>query len=313
VSWTRPRALRPGDLLGVCAPAGAVDGEALQGGVARLETMGFRVRLGRSVGGRHLFTAGTVDERLADLHAMFADPDVAGIVCARGGAGAGWLLPRLDVNVLRDHPKVFVGYSDVTFLHLVLNRLQTVSFHGPMVAGELARGALDERSWAAAVQGGAVPYASEPGDLVVLSEGEGEGRLLGGCLSILAAAAGTPWALAPDPEGTVLFIEDVDEKPHRVDRMLLQLRRSGALAGVRAVVFGDMKGCNPPAASEFTLEDVIRESLSGLDLPIALGLSSGHVNGPGVTLPLGVRARLGCHGDEARFEVLEDSVVRWDR
>ena len=141
-----------------------------------------------------------------------------------------------------------------------------------------------------------------------LRDGEGEGRLLGGCLSILAAAAGTPWPLRPDKEGTVLFIEDVDEKPHKVDRMLLQLRSSGAFEGVRAVAFGDMKGCNPPASADFTLEDVIRESLSGLDIPIALGLSSGHVTGPNVTLPLGVRARLRCHGDEVRFEILEASV-----
>ncbi|HEV7499435.1 MAG TPA: LD-carboxypeptidase, partial [Vicinamibacteria bacterium] len=148
-----------------------------------------------------------------------------------------------------------------------------------------------------------------PGDLLVLREGTAEGRLLGGCLSILAAAAGTPWALRPDPEGTILFLEDVDEKPYKVDRMLLQLRSSGAFEGVRAVVFGDMKGCNPPASAEFTLEDVIHESLAGLEIPVVLGLSSGHVTGPNVTLPLGVRARLRCHDDEARFEVLEPSVA----
>lgn len=308
MSWRKPRALRPGDLLGICAPAGAVDRDGLQRGVARLEQMGFRVRVGESVGGRRLFTAGTVDRRLADLHALFADDEVAGVLCARGGAGAGWLLPRLDGALLRDHYKPLVGYSDVTFLHLVFNQLERVTFHGPMVARELAQGALDEASWEAALQGAGTPYASQPGDLLALRDGRAEGRLLGGCLSILAAAAGTPWALRPDREGTVLFLEDVDEKPHKVDRMLLQLRSSGAFEGVRGVVFGDMKGCNPPASADFTLEDVIRESLSGLDIPIALGLSSGHVNGPNVTLPLGVQARLVCNGEDARFEVLEPSV-----
>jgi len=305
VSWRRPRALRPGDLVGVCAPAGAVDVARVERGVARLKEMGFRVREGDAVRRRHLFVAGTVEERLADLHALFADDEVAAIVCVRGGAGAGWLLPRIDTALLDAHPKAFVGYSDITFLHLVLNRLGIVSFHGPMVAWEIARGAVDERSWAAALAGG-VPYATEAGDLSVLREGEGEGRLLGGCLSILASAAGTPWALAPDPAGTVLFLEDVDEKPYRVDRMLLQLRSSGAFDGVRAVVFGDMKGCNPPVGVDFTLEDVIRESLSGLDIPVALGLSSGHVNGSAVTLPLGVRARLTCHGEDAQFTVLDE-------
>jgi muramoyltetrapeptide carboxypeptidase len=275
--------------------------------VAWLEARGFRVRLGPAVGERHLFTAGTVERRLADLHALFADDEVAAVFCARGGAGAGALLPGLDVGLLGAHPKPFVGYSDVTFLHLVLNRLRVVSVHGPMVAEELARAAVDERSFTAALEGTA-RYASEPGDLVSLRDGEAEGRLLGGCLSILAAAAGTPWALAPDPGGTILFLEDVDEKPYRVDRMLLQLRLSGALEGVRAIVLGDMKGCNPPAGADFTLEDVIRQALSGLDVPIALGLSSGHVTGKAVTLPLGVRARLAVHGDETRFEILEPAV-----
>lgn len=270
--------------------------------------MGFRVRLGEAVGERHLFTAGTMDRRVADLHALFADDEVAGILCARGGAGAGWLLPHLDARLLREHFKPLVGYSDITYLHLVFNRFEQVTFHGPMVAWEFAQGALDEGSWKAALEAGAEPYATAPGDIIALRDGEAQGLLLGGCLSILAAAAGTPWALRPDPDGTILFLEDVDEKPYKVDRMLLQLRSSGAFEGVRGVVFGDMRGCNPPASADFTLEDVIRESLSGLGIPIALGLSSGHVNGPNVTLPLGVRAALSCRGDEAQFQVLEASV-----
>jgi muramoyltetrapeptide carboxypeptidase len=308
VSWARPRALRAGDLVGVCAPAGVVDKERLGRGVARLQQMGYRVRLGAAAGERHFFAAGTAEQRLADLTALLADDEVAGVVCARGGAGSGWLLPRLDPSLLQGHLKPFVGYSDVTFLHLVYNRLQCVSFHGPMVAWEFAQGTVDEASWKAALEGGGAGLATEPGDIVPLRDGEGEGRLLGGCLSILAAAAGTPWALRPDPAGTILFIEDVDEKPYRVDRMLLQLRLAGAFEGVKGVVFGDMRGCNPPASADYTLEDVIRESLSGLDIPVALGLSSGHVNGPNVTLPLGVQARLRCHGDQTRFEVLEASV-----
>ena len=309
MSWTRPRALKPGDLLGICAPAGAVDMPRLQRGVARLEQMGFRVRVGDAVGERDLFTAGTIERRLQDLRALWDDEEVAAVVCARGGAGAGWLLPHLDAERFRARPKPFVGYSDITFLHLLFNRLELVTFHGPMVAWEFAEDRYDEASWRAALYAGGKPYASEGGDLVPLREGRAEGRLLGGCLSILAAAAGTPWALRPDPAGTILFLEDVDEKPHKVDRMLLQLRLTGALDSVKGIVLGDMKGCNPPASAEFTLEDVIRESLSGLDIPIALGLSSGHATAPNITLPLGVRARLSCHGEEARFEVLEASVA----
>jgi muramoyltetrapeptide carboxypeptidase len=308
MSWIRPRGLRPGDLVGVCAPSSPFDPERLERGVAGLEAMGFAVRVAPRARERRRFTAGTVEDRLSDLHALFEAEDVRAVVCARGGAGAGWLLPRLDGRLLAGHPKPLVGYSDATFLHLFLQRLPMVSFHGPMVTWELADAAFDGESWSAALTAGAAPYASGPDDLVSLREGAGEGRLLGGCLSVLAAAAGTPWALRPDAEGTILFLEDVDERPYRLDRMLLQLRESGALLGVRGVVFGDMKGCNPPTAADWTLEDVILEALAGLDVPIALGLSSGHASSPNVTLPLGVRARLSAHAGEARFELLESAV-----
>jgi len=154
-------------------------------------------------------------------------------------------------------------------------------------------------------QGG---YRSEPDDVLPLAPGSAEGRLLGGCVSILAAAAGTPWALRPDPEGTLLFLEDLDERPYRISRMLLQLRDSGALENVRGIVFGDMKGCHAPRDARHTLEEVLLEALGPLKVPIAIGLSSGHTSSPNVTLPLGVRARLSC-GEEARFEVLEPGVA----
>ena len=125
---------------------------------------------------------------------------------------------------------------------------------------------------------------------------------------ILASAAGTPWALRPDPAGTILFLEDVDEPPYRVDRMLLQMRESGAFAGLRGIVFGDMKGCNPPSGVDYALEDVMADALSGLDVPVALGLSAGHASSLNVTLPLGVSARLVCRAGEARLEVLESAV-----
>ena len=308
MTWRRPRALRTGDLLGVCAPAGPVAADRVDRGVAELKALGFEVRVTDGVREKTRFTAGSVDRRLADLQGLFADDAVAGIVCARGGAGSPWLLPRLDRELLRSHPKVFVGYSDVTALHLYLHRLELVTFHGPMIAWELAGGLYHRESFLSAVKGEGAPYASEPDDLMALRPGRGEGVLRGGCLSLLAAAAGTPWALEPGAEPTILFLEDVDEKPYRLDRMLFQLRESGALRGVAGIAFGDMKGCSPKLDADYTLEDVLLEALSGLDVPIALGLSSGHATGPNVTLPLGVRARLSCEGDQARFEVLEAAV-----
>ena len=302
----RPRALRPGDLVGICAPAGPVDRAAAEQGAATLRSMGFEVRLSEAIFERHRFTAGMRERRLADLQSLFLDEAVSGIVCARGGAGSAWLLPRLDAARLKDHPKVFVGYSDITFLHLYLHRLGLVTFHGPMAARELADGGYDAASFRA-VTSDATLYMSSAEDLEVLRRGRAEGILRGGCLSILVAAAGTPWAFRSDPEGTILFIEDVDERPYRIDRMLFQLRAAGQLDGVKGIVFGDMKGCASSFSDPYSLEDVLLEALQGLDVPIALGLSSGHTLSPCVTLPFGVRARLEC-GDHASFEVLEAAV-----
>ena len=305
----KPRALRPGDRIGICAPAGPVDLERLERGAAALRALGFEVLVPEGIGARTGFTAGRVERRLAELHRLFADEAVAAIVCARGGAGAGWLLDKLDAQLLRSHPKLLVGYSDVTFLHLYLARLGLSSVHGPMAAWELADGSYHEASFRHALTGEGAPYSSEPEDLEPLRKGEAEGVLRGGCLSILAAASGTPWALDTTASDTILFLEDVDERPYRIDRMLWQLRRSGALAGVRGIVFGDMRGCSPKLQEDHRLQDVLLQCFDGLDVPIALGLSSGHAAGPAVTLPLGVRARLACGGEEARFEVLEPGVA----
>jgi len=307
VTWVRPRALEPGDVVGVCAPSGPVNPDRLDRGMAALREMGYDVRESPGARARVRFTAGPSPDRLSDLHALFADDSVAAIVCARGGAGAVGLMQGLDLELLRAHPKVFVGYSDLTLVHLALARLGHVSVHGPMVARELADDAFDRRSFDFAVAGKGEPYASDPEDLMVLREGEATGVLRGGCLSLLAAAAGTPWAFRAD-EDTVLFLEDVDEAPYRIDRMLWQLRLSGAFERVRGVVFGDMRGCTPPFDAAFGLEDVITEALSGLDVPIALGLSSGHTNNPFVSLPFGVPAGLRCAG-EARFEVRGPAVA----
>jgi muramoyltetrapeptide carboxypeptidase len=304
----KPPALRKGDLVGVCAPSGPVEADRLYKGLAELEALGLRVRVPEGILSQKRLSAGSIERRVAELHALFADDEVAGIVCARGGEGAGWLLKHLDEDLIGAHHKVFVGYSDITFLHLLFDRMRLVSFHGPMVAVDFTEALHHPDSFWRAVSGEGTPYASEPDDLLPLRSGVGEGRLRGGCLSMVAAAAGTPWSLTEDEEGTLLFLEDVDERPYEIDRMLLQLRDSGTLNSVKGVVFGDMKGCYPRREVDYTLDDVILEALQGFDIPVALGLSSGHTAGPNVTLPLGVRARLSC-GETAGLEILEAAVV----
>jgi muramoyltetrapeptide carboxypeptidase len=299
-------ALRAGDLIGVAAPSGPVETGRLAAGVAAIERLGFRTRVPEGVRQRTGFTAGNAARRQAELIDLLRDDEVRAVICARGGAGAIELLPGLDeaLQGLSD-TKPIVGYSDITFLHLLLRRLGHASVLGPMVARGLD-GAFDRDSFVHALTGHGKPYATPIGTLHALSTGQGEGVLFGGCLSILASASGTPWALRSDAP-TVLFLEDVNEPPYRLHRMLHQLRLSGALEGVVGVAFGEMPGCQDSSAAVF-LEDVLHDALDGLDIPIAFGLPAGHTTLPAVTLPLGVPARLTCDGVIAQLELLEPAV-----
>jgi muramoyltetrapeptide carboxypeptidase len=283
----------------------------LERGLLELRGLGFEPVVSDAILEQRGFTAGSAERRLAELYSFFEDRSVAGVFAARGGAGIIQLLPSLDVARLVAHPKLLLGYSDLTFLHVLLNNAGLVTFHGPMLARELADENYDRESLLAAASGDVDHTANETADLLALSEGRAEGRLLGGCLSILCAGLGTPWALrAPgdEDEKTLLFLEDVNEAPYRIDRMLRQLRAASVLDRVSGILFGEMVGCWPDAEAEYTLEDVILEALDGLEIPIAIGFPSGHCP-RGVTLPLGVRACLECGGDAGRFEILESGVA----
>lgn len=306
MSLRKPKALRRGDLVGVCAPSGAVDATRLAEGVRALEKLGLRVRVPPGLPeARDLFMAGGVTRRVDELHALLDDPDVAAIVCARGGAGALQLLPALDLAARAARPKVFVGYSDITPLQLALQRLGWVTFHGPMLARDFGDGLADLDSFRAAVMRGA-PQAFEGEPLRPLRPGAAQGVLRGGCLTLLASLCGTPWAPRFDDD-TLLFIEDWDEPPYRLERLLWQLRAAGAFERPRGVVFGEMQRCAAPAGLPYHLEDVLLRALDGLDAPIAIGLPSGHTTRPNLTLPLGVAARLTC-GETARLELPEPGV-----
>ncbi|MEO8601584.1 MAG: LD-carboxypeptidase [bacterium] len=282
----KPPPLRPGDLIGVVAPGAAVDAAAVASGVAVLERAGFRVRVGAAVG-RHVgYLAGSDAERLADLTAMFTDPAVRAIIAARGGYGTGRLLPQFDAAVARAHPKIVVGYSDLTFLLTTLVQdADLVVFHGPMAA-DFERNPAGTAALLSLLRGDRTAWNIAAREIV--QPGTGEGLIVGGCLSILVAALGTPYAV--ETAGRLLFLEDVNEKPYRVDRMLTQLRQAGKLDGVVGVLFGDMTGCGH-AGDAVTVRDVIHEAFASARYPVVFGLPTGHGGGV-VTLPLGVLARL---------------------
>ncbi len=304
----KPPALRPGAHLRLVAPASSAQPERLALGAEALRARGFKVSFGEHAQGRHPpYFSGIMEDRLADLHSAFADPEVDGIICTRGGYGSNYLLPGLDLDLIREHPKVFCGYSDMTALQTWLaDQIGLVAFHGPLAAGDfyLADG-VDDRTFLAVTGGEVVEYGAAEG-LRVLRPGAARGLLYGGCLSLISDSLGTPYAA--DTEGKLLFLEDVGAKPYQVDRMLRQLLLAGKLEGVAGFIFGEMLDCRSPGAAADLLEQVILGVLDGLDGPIAIGLRSGHVSRANVTLPLNIEAELVLE-DTPVLRTLEPAVV----
>jgi muramoyltetrapeptide carboxypeptidase len=288
----KPPRLRSGDLVGVVAPSGPLDESRLRAGVAVLEGWGLRVELGNAVFDRHAYLAGGDAARRDDLQRMIDRPEVRAIFCARGGYGSQRLLPLLDLSVLQRNPKAIVGYSDVTALLTAALRAGVVAIHGPMVANDIARGLSVRSETHLRTVLMDADHLWEVDVPETIRPGRATGRLAGGCLSVLAATLGTPWA--PDTDGTILFLEDVHEPPYRLDRLLTQLSQAGKLDHVAGVVFGTFAGCPPTDVAEAL--DVMRSCCGELRCPVGFGLPAGHdranVGGENLALPLGVEVAL---------------------
>lgn len=289
--------------LAVVAPASNADPEKVQRGVERLRALGHGVTLMPHVLGQAWpYFAATPEQRLADLHAAFADPEIDAVICIRGGYGSNYLLEGLDIDLLRRNAKPFIGYSDHTAIATwMLDQAGVPWLHGPMVAADFWRGdGVDLLSFAAALGGEGYRVGNESG-LRALQSGTARGVLYGGCLSLLTASLGT--AFAAQTEGKLLFLEDLGEKPYQIDRMLRHLRLAGKFEGVTGIVFGEMLDCHSPGAPADLTERVILTVMEWFPGPIAYGLRSGHVSRSNVTLPFGVEAELTANGGTAELRI----------
>ena len=311
-SRSKPRALRPGDKVGIVAPASNVNREVLEAGCDGLRRAGYEPFYFQSILERDLYFAGSAERRARELEEMFTRDDLRAIVCARGGYGSNYLLPALDAKTIdlekiAKHPKIFVGYSDLTtLLTWFSDAAGFVTFHGPMVAKDFAvADGVDLASWQNAVSGAAEWEIGDRSGAKPLVAGEAEGILYGGCLSILVAALGTPYDI--QTAGTILFVEDLAAKPYQIDRMLMQLKLAGKLKGVRGIVFGEMLDCRQGPTQDYTLEEVVLRIVGDLGIPVAFGLRSGHVSRANITLPMGVKARLEV-GGVVRLKILESAT-----
>lgn len=302
------RRLRPGARIGVVSPSSPIRDEKLDAGIASLEQLGFEIELAPHVREQWGYLAGPDRDRAADLTEMFRRDDIDAVMCTRGGYGAARMAEMVDWTIVRNHPKVFVGYSDITILHLAAERFAGLpTFHGPMVttfAKPMNEAAL--RSFM-----GAVSVAEPPGEVGdperkprTLVAGRAIGRLAGGCLTLLCAALGTPYA--PDFRDRIVVLEDTDEALYRVDRMLTQLVASRALREASAFVIGTVSNLTPgPEDAALSLDDLWRDILVPLGKPAITGFPIGHVDSP-LTLPMGRMAELDA--DSGRLTITEACV-----
>jgi muramoyltetrapeptide carboxypeptidase len=294
--------------VAVIAPASPFPSRELDAGAAELRALGFDPVYDDSVYARRGYVAGTADVRAAAFMRAWESPDIAAIVAARGGYGSVQILPRLDVSAIAKHAKAFIGYSDNTsILNWLTLQCGIVSFHGPMIDRRLSRGVegYDRDTFVRCLcRAEPVGDITHP-QLEVLIGGEASGMLIGGTLTQLVGSFGTPYAFDPPP-GSVLFIDEVGERPFRIDRMLMQLRLSGILGRAAALVFGELPGCDEPGG-EPTARSMLADVLADFRGPVLVGLPSGHSVGPTMTLPFGVHARV-LAGERPRL-VIEEAAV----
>ena len=305
-------ALRAGDTVGLVSPSWATsDSLSLQLAAEVMEALGLKVRTGAHYARRHGYLAGTDAERAADINTMFADAQVRAVVCTRGGSGAARLLPLLDYGLIRRNPKILLGYSDITALHCAIQaRTGLVTFHGPIGSGSWNRFNVDQfrRLFFAREL---MEYRNPPADedelvprtnrTLTLRGGTARGVLLGGNLSVLVALAGSPYLPAFD--GAILFLEDVEEAPYRIDRMLTTLKLAGALDRIAGFIFGRCTDCDPgDGYGSLTLEQILDEHIRPLGIPAYRGAQIGHIREQFI-VPVGAQVEMDA--DAGTFRLLE--------
>lgn len=297
------------DTIGIVAPSSFALPEKIAAAVSILKDLGYQVRLGASCESRWHSFSGNDQLRAGDINDFFADPEIDALICLRGGYGSLRLLDKIDYELVKENPKIFMGYSDITLLHQMFNqRSDLITFHGPMLTTKIVAdfSPPTRESFEAAVCEGFTPYTllNPPGETIKsLNGGLAEGRIAGGNLLTIISSLGTPYE--PDLADKILFIEDTGEATYRIDRALSQLLLSGKLHQVTGIIIGDFNDCLPAAPEDMDLMEVFNDRLCNLGIPIIYNFRSGHCN-PMMTLPLGTLARI--DGNDPRIEILEQVV-----
>jgi muramoyltetrapeptide carboxypeptidase len=290
--------------VGIISPAWIPIDDRLEAGIQYLENKGFKVKIGSNVGKKHAYFAGSDKERLNDIHQMFKDPEVDFIVCARGGWGGLRLVDKINYDLIRKNPKLFVGYSDITTLQLALwTKSGIPSLSGPMVGVEMGKGILPftEQHFWDQIHNTTAEYKFDytKTNTMVLNTGQSQGTLLGGCLSLVCHLLGTPYS--PDYSGAILFLEDVGEKPYKIDRYFAHLKQAGVFDQIDGLILGDFVDCDPEEKEvSFQLDEILNDYFSGMPFPVLKNFPYGHGDLK-FSMPVGVKTILDTEDGEMRF------------
>jgi len=309
----KPQRLKSGDVIGIISPASsAQDSSVVEKGIKYFENNGYRVEVGESVGKINGYLAGTDDERVHDLHQMFKNKNVKAIVCIRGGYGAARILDKINYKLIRSNPKIFVGYSDITSLQMAIYKKSgLITFAGPMVASDFADEVnpfAEEFFWKLITSKKKIGRVSFPdiNNLPAIHKGSSQGRIIGGNLSVFSSLMGTPFF--PELKDHILLMEDIDELPYRIDRLLNQLRLSGIFKKVKGIILGRFVDCyeHDPAKKTLTLGEIIEEYLKDLNIPVIYSFPHGHIKEK-VTVPFGIKIKM--NASRGFIEYSENAVT----
>ena len=310
----KPKKLKKGDVIGIISPASsASDFTRIEKGVKYLEKLGYYVEVGENVGKSHGYLAGTDEERLTDLHSMFKNKNVKAIINVRGGYGSGRLLDKIDYSIIKQNPKIFVGYSDITALQMAfLNKTGLVTFAGPMLAVDFwkdeVNGFTEEFFWNMVTSSKKIGKIINPDNenFYTLTKGRGEGNLVGGNLALLVSLLGTPFA--PNFKKSVIMLEEIGEEPYRIDRMLYQLKyATNNFKEVEGIIIGRFVDCyiKDKESPSLSLNDVISDYFEKLKIPVFYNVKHGHIE-QNITIPWGLKTKLNTSRNF--IEIVESAV-----
>jgi len=304
----KPPALRAGDTIGIVAPASNIKPDLLEQGCRELESLGFKTYYRPDIVSSYRYLSGPHERRRAEFTEMLQSKNIRAIFCARGGYGSGHLIPDLGADLIRQNPKIVSGASDITLLLNWIERCGVVSFHGPMVATSIRQGSAGyDRDVLMGLLQGTSRLRFPTDSTTILRSGSAEGRLTGGCLSLVVSTLGTGHEI--DTTDSILVLEDIDAKPYQIDRMITHMKQARKFERVRGVVFGEMLQCMQHPNQGYTLEEILLDLLSEFSFPVLFGFATGHTSRPNVIVPFGVRARLDLTSPAPLFELLESAVT----